>query len=201
VSGMVFAQGGVQHSMEAFLVSIATVGIAEMGDRTQLLSLVLAAQYRQPWPILAGVLVATLANHAVAGLVGVWFGEFLQPRFLDVVVGAGLLGMALWTLKPDAPGAVAARGRRGAFVATLIAFFIAEIGDKTQLATVALAAGYANLGPVVAGTTIGMLAANTPVVFLGKAFADRLPLRAIHVGAAGLFAALGLVFIARALLH
>jgi uncharacterized protein UPF0016 len=118
--------------MEAFLVSIATVGIAEMGDRTQLLSLVLAAQYRQPWPILAGVLVATLANHAVAGLVGVWFGELLQPRLLDVVVGAGMLGMALWTLKPDAPGAVAALGRRGAFVAALIVFFIAEIGDKTQ---------------------------------------------------------------------
>jgi Ca2+/H+ antiporter, TMEM165/GDT1 family len=113
-----------------------------------------------------------------------------------------MLGMALWTLKPDAPGeAGASIRRRGAFVATLIAFFIAEIGDKTQLATIALAAGYANLIPVVAGTTIGMLAANTPVVCLGKAFADRLPMRAIHVGAAGLFGVLGLVFIVRALLY
>jgi putative Ca2+/H+ antiporter (TMEM165/GDT1 family) len=187
--------------MEAFLVSLATVGIAEMGDRTQLLSLLLAAQYRQPWPILAGVLVATLANHAVAGLAGVWFGELLQPALLDVVVGAGMLAMALWTLKPDAPGAVGVRGRRGAFAATLIAFFVAEIGDKTQLATVALAAGYANLGAVVAGTTIGMLAANTPAVFLGKAFADRLPMRAIHLGAAGAFGVLGIVFIVRALLR
>jgi putative Ca2+/H+ antiporter (TMEM165/GDT1 family) len=112
-----------------------------------------------------------------------------------------MFGMALWALKPDAPSGGAAVGRRGAFAATLIAFFIAEIGDKTQLATVALAAGYADLGPVVAGTTIGMLAANTPVVFLGKAFADRLPMRAIHVGAAGLFGALGVIFIARALLR
>jgi putative Ca2+/H+ antiporter (TMEM165/GDT1 family) len=187
--------------MEAFLVSIATVGVAEMGDRTQLLSLVLAAHYRQPWPILAGVLAATLANHAAAGLVGVWFGEFLRPALLDAVVGAGMLGMALWTLKPDTPGDGAAIGRRGAFLATLIAFFIAEIGDKTQIATMALAAGYASLAPVVAGTTIGMLAANAPVVFLGKAFADRLPMRAIHQGAAGLFGVLGIVFIARALLR
>jgi putative Ca2+/H+ antiporter (TMEM165/GDT1 family) len=187
--------------MNVLLLSIATVGMAEMGDRTQLLSLVLAAQYRRPWPILAGVLVATLANHAVAGLVGVWFGEFLQPMLLDAAVGAGMLAMALWTLKPDAPGGATTVGRRSAFLATLIAFFIAETGDKTQLATVALAAGYANLGAVVAGTTIGMLATNAPAVFLGKAFADRLPLRAIHVGAAGLFGVLGLVFIARALRH
>jgi len=187
--------------MEAFFVSIATVGIAEMGDRTQLLSLVLAAHYRQPWPILAGVLVATLANHALAGLVGVWFGVLLRPALLDAVVGASLLGMALWMLKPDAPGAGAAIGRRGAFLATVIAFFIAEIGDKTQIATVALAAGYAHLGPVVAGTTIGMLAANAPVVFLGKAFAERLPLRTIHYGAAAFFGGLGVVFLARALLR
>ena len=184
--------------MEALLVSLATVAVAEVGDRTQLLSLVLATHYRQPWPILAGILLATLANHAVAGLVGVWFGKFLSPALLDGVVGAGMLAMALWTLTPDRLDKDAPISRRGAFLATLVAFFIAEIGDKTQIATVALAAGYANLGAVVAGTTAGMLLANTPVVFLGKAFADRLPMGAIHRAAAGLFAVLGLVFLVRA---
>jgi putative Ca2+/H+ antiporter (TMEM165/GDT1 family) len=187
--------------MEAFLVSITTVAAAEMGDRTQLLSLVLAAHYRRPWPILAGVLLATLANHALAGLAGVWFGAFLSPRLLDAIVGASMVAMALWVLKPDALDDSAAASPRGAFVATLIAFFIAEIGDKTQIATVALAAGYANLGAVVAGTTAGMLLANAPVVFLGKAFAGRLPLRAIHYGASALFAVLGAIFIARAVMQ
>lgn len=185
--------------MEALFVSLATVAVAEMGDRTQLLSLVLATHYRKPWPILAGVLIATLANHAAAGLVGIWFGAFLSPALLDGVVGAGMLGMALWTLRPDTFEDGASVSRRGAFLATLVAFFIAEIGDKTQIATVALAAGYASLGAVVAGTTAGMLLANAPVVFLGKAFADRLPMRAIHRAAAGLFAVLGLVFLVRAL--
>lgn len=184
--------------MEAFLISVTTLVAAEMGDRTQLLSLVLAAQYRKPWPILAGILAATLANHAAAGLIGVWFGEFLSPPLLDAVVGASMLLMALWTLKPDTLTNGAAVSRRGAFLATLIAFFIAEIGDKTQIATVALAAGYSNLGAVVAGTTCGMLLANVPVVFMGNAFADRLPMKAIHYGAAILFASLGAAFIVRA---
>jgi putative Ca2+/H+ antiporter (TMEM165/GDT1 family) len=187
--------------MEAFLVSITSVAIAEMGDRTQLLSLVLAARYRKPWAILAGVLLATLANHALAGIIGVWFGEFLSPAWLDSVVGVSMIAMAVWVLKPDALEGASPANRRGAFVATLIAFFIAEIGDKTQIATVALAAGYSNLGAVVAGTTCGMLLANTPVVFLGKAFATRLPLKAIHYGASCLFAVLGAVFIIRALMH
>jgi Ca2+/H+ antiporter, TMEM165/GDT1 family len=184
--------------MEALLVSLATVAVAEMGDRTQLLSLMLAAHYRKPWPILAGVLLATLANHAAAGAIGIWFGGFLSPAVLDGVVGAGMLGMAFWTLKPDRWEDGAPVSRRGAFLATLIAFFIAEIGDKTQIATVALAAGYASLGAVIAGTTAGMLLANAPVVFLGKAFADRLPMGTIHRGAAALFAVLGLVFLVRA---
>lgn len=188
-------------SVEAFLVSISTVAIAEIGDRTQLLSLVLAAHYRKPWPILAGVLLATLANHSVAGIIGVWFGEFLSPAVLDAVVGISMVVMALWILRPDTLDDENPGNRRGAFVATLIAFFIAEIGDKTQIATVALAAGYSNLGAVVAGTTGGMLLANAPVVFLGKAFADRLPLKAIHYGAAGLFAVIGVVFIVRAATH
>jgi Ca2+/H+ antiporter, TMEM165/GDT1 family len=188
-------------SIEAFLVSVTTVAIAEIGDRTQLLSLVLAAHYRKPWPVLAGVLLATLANHAVAGLIGVWFGALLSPAVLDTVVGVSMMAMALWVLKPDTLDGANPANRRGAFAATLIAFFIVEIGDKTQIATVALAAGYANLAAVVAGTTCGMLLANAPIVFLGKAFATRLPLKAIHYGASCLFAVIGAVFIIRALTH
>jgi putative Ca2+/H+ antiporter (TMEM165/GDT1 family) len=183
--------------MEAFLVSLATVAAAEIGDRTQLLSLVLTAHFRRPWPILAGILCATLGNHALAGLMGVWFGALLRPSLVDVVVGAGMLGMALWTLRPDALASGAAIARRGAFFATLIAFLIAEIGDKTQIATIALAAGYASLSAVVAGTTVGVLLANAPVVLLGNAFAERLPLRAIRYGAAAVFAVLGAVFLVR----
>ena len=188
--------------MEAFLVSITTISVAEIGDRTQLLSLVLAARYRRPWPIIAAILCATLANHAAAGFVGVWFGALLKPRTLQIVVGISMIAMALWTLKPDkldenAGAATAA----GAFLATLTAFFIAEIGDKTQIATLALAAAYPNLVAVVAGTTAGMMLANVPVVFLGKAFADRLPIKTIHYGAAALFVILGLIFLGRALWH
>ncbi len=185
--------------MESFLVSLSTVAIAEIGDRTQLLSLMLAAHYRRPWPILAGVLCATLANHAVAGIVGVHLGRFLTPTVLDAVVGISMIGMALWTLKPDTldESKVGAR-RASAFVATLVAFFIAEIGDKTQIATVALAAAYSNLAAVVAGTTVGMLLANAPVVFIGKAFSDRLPLKAIHYVASAVFLILGAVFLWRA---
>lgn len=186
--------------MEAFLISLSTVAVAEIGDRTQLLSLVLAAQFRKPWHIAAGVLVATLANHAAAGFLGVWFGHFLTPRVLDLVVGVSMLAMALWTLKPDKLDGDQSIAQRNAFLATLIAFFIAEIGDKTQIATVALAAGYSDLSAVVAGTTLGMMIANVPVIFLGSAFALKLPLKAIHIGAAILFAVLGAVFIVRGLL-
>jgi putative Ca2+/H+ antiporter (TMEM165/GDT1 family) len=187
--------------MEAFVISITTIAVAEMGDRTQLLSLLLAAHYRKPWPILAGVLLATLANHALAGVVGVRFGALLSTAVLDCLVGVSMLAMALWTLKPDRLDNGTAVDRRGAFLATLIAFFCAEIGDKTQIATLALAAGYANLGAVIAGTTGGMLLANAPVVLLGHAFADRLPMRLIRRGAACLFAVLGGVFILRALMR
>ncbi|TLY61819.1 MAG: TMEM165/GDT1 family protein [Gammaproteobacteria bacterium] len=182
--------------MESLLVSFSTVAIAEMGDRTQLLSLMLAAHYRRPWPILAGVLCATLANHLLAGIIGIRLGRYLTPATLDAVVG---VGMALWALTPDALGEDAARvSRASAFLATVVAFFIAEIGDKTQIATVALAAAYSNLIAVVAGTTAGMVLANAPVVFLGKAFSDRLPLKAIHYVASGLFLVLGVVFLVRA---
>jgi Ca2+/H+ antiporter, TMEM165/GDT1 family len=187
--------------MEAFLVSLTTVGIAEMGDRTQLLSLVLAARYRRPWPILAGVLCATLANHLLAGLIGVRLGRFLNPAMLDAAVGISLIGMALWALKPDSLELADRPQRSGAFIATLVAFFIAEIGDKTQIATVALAAAYSNLVAVVAGTTAGMLLANAPVIFIGKVFSERLPLKALQRVASASFLALGALFIYRALGH
>jgi Ca2+/H+ antiporter, TMEM165/GDT1 family len=186
--------------LEPLVVSLSTVAIAEVGDRTQLLSLMLAAHYRRPWPILAGVLCATLANHAVAGLVGVRVGQYLRPALLDGLVGVSMIGMALWTLKPDKlEESAAAADRRSAFLATLIAFFLAEIGDKTQIATVALAAAFSNLLAVVAGTTAGMLLANAPVVFLGKVFADRLPLTVIRYVASAVFVALGVYFVVRAL--
>jgi len=185
--------------MEAFLVSLASIATAEMGDRTQLLALVLAARYRKPWPIIAGVVCATLANHAVAGLVGSLVGRQLRPALLDAVVGVSMIAMALWTLKPDRLDEQATTNTNaGAFVATLVAFFLAEIGDKTQIATMALAAAYPNLIAVIGGTTCGMLLANVPVIFLGNAFAQRLPLRAIHYTASALFALLGVVFIVRA---
>ena len=184
--------------MEAFLVSLATVALAEMGDRTQLLTLVLVTHYRRPWQIIAGIFVATLANHAAAGAIGVWFGKYLTPPVLDATVGASMLAMAAWTLVPDKLEADSKARDGAAFIATVIAFFIAEIGDKTQIATVALAAGYSNLGAVVAGTTTGMLIANVPVVFVGNAFAGRLPMRAIHRIASLLFFVLGAVFLTRA---
>lgn len=188
--------------MESFLISLSSVAIAEMGDRTQLLALMLAARYRQPWSILAGVLIATLANHILAALIGVHLGRFLTPTRLDAVVGASMIGMALWTLKPDALDDESPRSARtSAFVATVIAFFVAEIGDKTQIATVALAAAYSNLFTVVAGTTAGMLFANVPAVFLGKAFSKRLPIIAIHYVASAMFLVLGALFIVRAIHH
>ena len=188
--------------MEAFLISISTVALAEMGDRTQLLSLLLATRFRRPWPILAGVLCATLANHALAGFVGAWIGHQLAPAFLGAAVGISMIAMALWMLKPDTlTENDGKQTQRGAFLTTLIAFFIAEIGDKTQIATLALAAGYPNLFAVVAGTTCGMIVANAPVVFLGNAFAGRLPLRAIHYATTFLLLVIGAVFIIRAIRH
>ncbi|HLW23383.1 MAG TPA: TMEM165/GDT1 family protein [Steroidobacteraceae bacterium] len=184
--------------MQAFLVSLGTVALAEIGDRTQLLALVLAARFRRPWPILAGILCASAANHAVAGLIGVWIGHRLAPRTLDIIVGLGMIAMAIWTLKPDkleespVPASAA-----GAFIATLTSFFLAEIGDRTQIATVALAAAYPSLVAVVSGTTLGMLLANAPVVALGKTFAHRLPILALRIGASAVFLALGILNMTR----
>jgi putative Ca2+/H+ antiporter (TMEM165/GDT1 family) len=188
--------------MEAFLISLSTVALAEMGDRTQLLSLLLATRFRKPWPILAGVFVATLVNHAFAGVIGALIGRELRPAILDAAVGISMVGMALWMLKPDKLDENdGKRSQRGVFLTTLVAFFIAEIGDKTQIATVALAAGYSNLFGVVAGTTCGMLLANAPVIFLGNAFAGRLPMRAIQYATSVLLLTIGAVFIYRALHH
>ena len=180
--------------MEALLVSTGIVALAEIGDKTQLLSLVLAARYRKPWPIVLGILVATLANHALAGAVGAWVTTVVGEDLLRWIVGLSFIAMAGWILVPDQlDDADARETHHGVFVATVIAFFLAEMGDKTQIATVALAARYQALAMVVAGTTLGMMIANAPAVLLGDRAAHRLPLRLVHGIAAAIFAALGLL--------
>ncbi len=175
-----------------FLVSTLVVAIAEIGDKTQLLSLVLAARYRKPVPIIFGILFATLANHALAGMVGEWVGAQFSTQTLRWVLALSMFAIAAWMLKPDKIEAdIRPIGRYGVFILTLIAFFIAEIGDKTQIATVVLAAQYQSLAAVVLGTTFGMMIANVPVVLLGNAMAHRIPLRMVHIAAALMFAALG----------
>lgn len=178
--------------MEPLLVSTLTVALAEIGDKTQLLALLLAARFRKPWPIVAGILIATLLNHAMAGWLGATAASWLTPQVLRWVVAISFIAIALWTLKPDKLEDGTSLPPRGAFVATTIAFFLAEMGDKTQVATVLLAANYPPLWQVVAGTTVGMMLANVPVVALGSRFADRLPLRAARLVAAAVFLALGL---------
>lgn len=180
--------------MEAFLVSTAAVAIAEIGDKTQLLSLLLVARYRRFWPLAWGILVATVLNHALAAWLGALVAQWLPPAVLRWGVALSFLAVAAWTLKPDklddAPPA-----RYGAFVTTTVAFFFAEIGDKTQVATIVLAAKYDPLWAVVAGSTAGMLLANLPVVALGAKFAHRLPLRAARYTAAAVFAVLAVLVI------
>ena len=179
--------------MDGFLMSTGIVALAEIGDKTQLLSLVLAARYRRPLPIILGILVATLLNHALASAVGAWLTTVLGPQVLRWGLGVSFLAMAVWMLIPDklddddAPPT----GRLGVFGATLIAFFLAEMGDKTQVATVALAARYGEMAWIVAGTTLGMMIANVPAVLLGDRLSGRLPVRLVHALAAILFAALG----------
>ena len=177
---------------DALLVSTGTVALAEIGDKTQLLALLLAARFRKPLPIVAGILVATLLNHALAAWIGQLAASWLTPQTLRWIVAASFIGIALWTLKPDKLDEDEKLPAHGAFIATVIAFFIAEIGDKTQVATVLLAAKYSSLWQVVSGTTIGMLLANVPVVALGSKFAAKLPLKAARITAAIVFLALGL---------
>jgi len=178
--------------VQTFLIAAATVALAEVGDKTQLLSLILAARYRKPWPIVIGITFATLVNHALAGAVGELLARWLTPQVLHWVVVASLLAMAVWILIPDRmeENDAPATPRHGVLMTTMIAFFLAEMGDKTQIATVVLAAQYHPLWQVIAGTTAGMLLANAPVVWLGSRFAGRLPLRATRIAAALLFVAL-----------
>ena len=179
--------------MEAFVLSTLVVAVAEIGDKTQLLALLLAARYRRFWPLAAGITVATVVNHAAAGWLGGLLAQSVPSAWMPWLLAISLLAVALWTLKPDsAPDGEALPSARSAFLATIIAFFLAEMGDKTQIATVLLAAKFDALFLVVAGTTVGMLIANLPVVWLGQRFASRLPLRAARIAAAGLFAALAI---------
>jgi len=194
----VVSLSGWRSRVHAFLVAITSITIAEIGDRTQLLSLALAAHYRRPWAIIAGIFLATVANHSIAGVLGAWFGRMLTPRLLDGVVGASMVAMAVWVLHADTFNGSPEIKRRSAFVATLLSFFVVEIGDKTQIATLALAAAYPNLVAVVAGTTAGMLIANIPAVFLGDALSGRLPIRAMNYVAAVVFGVLGVIFVVRA---
>lgn len=179
--------------MEAFLTSTLLVALAEIGDKTQLLSFVLAARLRKPGAIILGIFVATLANHALAGSVGVWLATLVSPQVLPWATGLLFVGFGLWTLHPDSLDDDPKLHRAGAFVTTTIAFFIAEMGDKTQLATVALGAHFDALAAVVIGTTLGMMIANIPAVLVGEALAQKLPMKTIRMVAAGVFIATGIV--------
>lgn len=180
--------------MHPLLVSTGVVALAEIGDKTQLLALLLTAQFRRPVPIIAGIIVATVINHLGAGALGTWLTQLLGAQVLRWVLGLSFLGMAVWMLIPDkldddAP----AKSQYGVFASTVIAFFLAEMGDKTQIATVALAAQYHSLLWVVMGSTLGMLIANVPAVLFGDWIVKRVPVRLIHVTAALIFAALGVM--------
>jgi len=177
--------------MESFFASAFVVALAEIGDKTQLLSLLLAARYKKALPIIAGILVATLANHFAAGMLGAWISTLFTPDVMRWIVGISLLAMALWTLLPDKlDGEVSESPRYGVFLFTCAVFFVAEIGDKTQVATIVLAAKYSSLALVVAGTTFGMMVANVPVVILGSTASHRIPFRAVRTVTALLFVAM-----------
>jgi Ca2+/H+ antiporter, TMEM165/GDT1 family len=181
--------------MEAFLVSIVVVALGEIGDKTQLLALMLAARLQKPVPIILGIVVATLFNHTLAGLIGGWVREIVPATYLRWLLALSFFAVALWALKPDKidDQAPVSHSHLGAFMVTVVAFFLAEIGDKTQIATIMLAARFDNLVAVVAGTTLGMLIADVPVVLIGKLAANRIPFKAVRVAAAGLFGALGIL--------
>jgi putative Ca2+/H+ antiporter (TMEM165/GDT1 family) len=180
--------------LESLLLSTGIVALAEMGDKTQLLAFMLAARFKRPLPIIAGILVATLANHSLAGALGAWITQRVDAEVLRWVLAASFLGMAVWTLIPDRieKDEAGIAQRFGVFGATLVTFFLAEMGDKTQLATVALAARYPSTLLVVLGTTLGMLVADVPAVFAGEKLAARIPMKAVHIAAAALFAVLGI---------
>jgi putative Ca2+/H+ antiporter (TMEM165/GDT1 family) len=179
--------------MESLFVSTGVVALAEIGDKTQLLAFILAARFKRPLPIIAGILLATLVNHGLAGALGAWITASVLPETLRWVLGASFLAMAIWTLIPDKIEEEETQMARklGVFAATFVTFFLAEMGDKTQIATVALAAHYAAPLVVVVGTTLGMLIADVPAVFLGDKLANRIPMKLVHTIAAGIFAVLG----------
>jgi putative Ca2+/H+ antiporter (TMEM165/GDT1 family) len=186
--------------LNAFLLSTGLVALAEIGDKTQLLAVMLTARYRRPWLVIAGILAATLLNHALAAALGAWLMDFIGPQLLRWTVGASFLAMGAWTLIPDKldDDDATARSRAGVFVTTVVAFFLAEMGDKTQVATVALAARFHDIVSVVAGTTLGMMVANVPAALLGDRFAARLPIVWIRRVAAAVFALLGIATLAGA---
>lgn len=179
--------------MEAFLVSTGVVALAEIGDKTQLLALLLAVRFRQPVAVLLGIFVATLANHALAGISGAWIASLFGPEILRWIIGLSFLAVAAWMLVPDKLDEDEAPRFKGrsAFMASLIAMFLVEMGDKTQIATVVLGARFESLIAVIAGTTAGMMIANTPAVLLGEAAARHVPLKLIHGAAAAIFAVIG----------
>ncbi len=180
--------------MEALLVSTGVVALAEIGDKTQLLAFILAARFKKPVPIILGILCATLVNHGLAGALGAWITSVVTPDILRWVLGVSFMGMAIWTLIPDKieEDETQVANRFGVFGATLITFFLAEMGDKTQIATIAMAAHYANPLLVVIGTTLGMLIADVPAVFVGDRLAAKIPMKLVHSIAAAIFAALGI---------
>ena len=180
--------------MEALLVSAGVVALGEMGDKTQLLAILLAARFRRPIPIILGILVATLVNHAFAGIVGTWVAKALGPDILRWVIGASFIAMAGWMLIPDRidDGAAGGRQRLGVFATTVVAFFLAEMGDKTQIATVALAASYSSVAWVLCGSTLGMMLANVPAVLLGERILKRVRMDWIRAVAAAIFAVMGI---------
>jgi len=183
---------GPELQLDAFLISTGVVALAEVGDKTQLLAFLLAAKFRKPVPIILGILVATLLNHGLAGALGTWITALLSPEALRWVLGLSFIAMAVWILIPDEIDADDDKlVQFGVFGTTLIAFFLAEMGDKTQIATIALAAQYGSFLWVVAGTTLGMMIANVPAVYLGERIAHRMPVRLVHWIAAAIFAILG----------
>ncbi|MGC3982278.1 MAG: TMEM165/GDT1 family protein [Steroidobacteraceae bacterium] len=185
---------GVFFVIHPFFVSAGIVALAEMGDKTQLLALLLTTQFRRPMPIILGILVATLFNHAFAGAIGQWLASVISPSVLRWILGLSFIAMAVWILIPDKlDDDASTRSQAGVFAATLIAFFLAEMGDKTQVATVALAAQYQSLVWVVLGTTAGMMLANVPVVIFGEWLTKRIPVRKLHIVCAVVFAVLGVL--------
>jgi Ca2+/H+ antiporter, TMEM165/GDT1 family len=190
---MVHASPPRWTAVEAFLVSTLVVAVGEIGDKTQLLALFLSARFRRPLPILIGILVATLANHALAGALGEWVRSAISPQGLRWAVGVSFIAIGVWALRPDRfDGMRSAMGSYGVFLVTASAFFLAEMGDKTQIATVALAAKFDAFIPVVAGTTLGLMIANAPVVLIAYQAAPRIPLKAVRIVAAALFIGLGI---------